>query len=350
MKGSRLTAARIRRRWQAWRVAEAVAIAHGHPRRPQLRAVRLRLRNRRYSLWQLELEADGSPLPPVILKVLSHHRRNRVERELWCKGRRLLAPVLPILYGCHTLDGHTWLFQQQVLPLAGRIALRPATFAQILPAVATLHALAWRMGPGPAPTPWLPNCSDGPYAGPRAYARTRAYIERALRRQDLRRLLKPYRGLLMALLDGGSGLFGELAATVWSIVHGDLHMHNVCCNDLGSRRWDVRFIDWQTARFAPVWFDLVVLVELLIDFRRDWWPEAADIRRQAFEHYRRALEERGLELSGDPWRLYRLAYLQRTLEIGLRTQLRRALDGRDSPLLERYLHKLADWSRELQLV
>ncbi|HEY8450044.1 MAG TPA: hypothetical protein VIL95_06145, partial [Bacillota bacterium] len=106
-----MTAARIRRRWQAWRVAEAVAIAHGHPRRPQLRAVRLRLRNRRYSLWQLELEADGSPLPPVILKVLSHHRRNRVERELWCKGRRLLAPVLPILYGCHTLDGHTWLFQ-----------------------------------------------------------------------------------------------------------------------------------------------------------------------------------------------------------------------------------------------
>lgn len=344
---------RIRERWRAWRVAGSVAAAHGDDGGCELARIEPVRRNRRYSLWRLYPSDPTGTGRPVMLKILGPSRRNRVERNVYGKARHVLEPVLPRVYAHRRYRGWTWIFHEHVHPLAGRHPFAPETFARVMPLVARLHAATFRPGPAAAPEPfrpWLATYARGIYGKRDPYARTRRFLDRAARRPHLAHLLRPHRRTLDLLLAKGPRQFRELAGTGWSVIHGDLHMHNVCCNDLQAETWDIRFIDWETARFAPVWFDLIVLVELLIDFRKDWWPREAQIRRQAVADYVRAMERHGIRIPGDHARLYRLAYLQRTLETGLATQLRRALRGREHPLLGRYLHKLAHWSRDLGLV
>ena len=343
----------IRDRWRAWRVARSVAAEHGDHIGAEPARIELVHRNERHSLWRLHLPVPGGPDRPVMLKILGPSRRNQVERDIYGKARHVLAPVMPRIYAHRRERGRTWIFQEHVLPVTGRFPFAPETFARVIPIVARLHAATFRTGAAAAPKPfhpWLPTYAGGTYAKHGPYARTRLYLDRAARRPHLARLLRPHRRALDHLLAQGPGQFAELARTGWSVIHGDLHMHNVCCNDLQAETWDVRFIDWESARFAPVWFDLIVLVELLIDFRNDWWPRQAEIRHQALAAYVHAMERHRIRIPGDHRRLYRLAYLQRTIETGLSTQLRRALSGREHPLLGPYLHKLSRWSRELGLL
>lgn len=345
--------ARIRKRWRAWGLGRSVAARRGYGARCVLVRVEPVLRNKRYSLWRLHLRTTGGQAHPVFLKILKSTRRNRVECNVYRRARRLIAPVLPQVYALRSHRGWMWIFQEQVEPLADRFSFSPESFARVMPAVARLHAAAFRPGPAVTPEPfrpWLPSYARGIYYKRDAYERTRRAIKRALRSTRLAALLRPHLPTLDILLKQGPAQFRELARTGWSVIHGDLHLHNICCNDLQAEPWDVRFIDWESARFAPVWFDLVVLVEMLIDFRQDWWPHEVQIRRRAVAEYLRAMERQGIRIAEKPWRPLGLAYLQRTLEIGLRTQLRRALQGRPAPLLPRYLEKLTRWSRALGLI
>lgn len=343
---------RILRRWDGWQVARAVAAQHGGG--PwTLTDVAALQRNQRYSLWTLKLAAPDGERRRAVLKVLGLSRRMRIERNLYMKGYPVLGPVLPRVYACREHRGRTWVFQEHVRQLAGRHPWAPGTFARVIPMVARLHAATYRPGGSPAPEAfagWVPSYAGGYYAGRGAYRRTRAYLRRALRRPRLAAQLRPYRRLLLRLLRRGPASFRELARTGWAVIHGDLHAHNICCNNLTADPWDLRLIDWESMRYAPVWFDLIVLVEMLMDFRPDWRGQQAEIRRRAIADYLSAMESHGIKIEGDHQRLYRLAYLQRTLERGLPTQLRRALEGREAALLQPYLRKVRRWSRQMKLV
>ena len=53
------------------------------------------------------------------------------------------------------------------------------------------------------------------------------------------------------------------------------------------REWKIRLIDWESGKIAPCWYDLVVLVEILIDFRSDWQKNEEEIRSQCVHLYTR---------------------------------------------------------------
>ena len=135
-----------------------------------------------------------------------------------------------------------------------------------------------------------------------------------------------------------------------SLIHGDLHVHNISGQNVGGDEdWGIRFVDWESAKYAPGWFDLVVLVEILIDFRKDWHKDADAIRNKSVHLYSEEMKKHGITFQTDPLVLFKMAYLQRTLEKRLLNHLRRVLRGEKSILLTRYLEKIMIWGKELSL-
>src|SRR5699024_3512808 len=92
-----------------------------------------------------------------------------------------------------------------------------------------------------------------------------------------------------------------------------------------------------------------VLVEILLDFRRDWQKDAEEIRKKCIDVYSKEMEKYGVTFSSDPLNLLKMTYLQRTLEKKLSNHIRRMLRGEKSPLLAKYLQKINDWGKELGL-
>ncbi len=68
-------------------------------------------------------------------------------------------------------------------------------------------------------------------------------------------------------------------------------MQNICTHDAsGHEPWDIQFIDWESAKYAPVWFDMTVLVEILLGFRKDWSRHAEDIRTYCVKVYTKEMK------------------------------------------------------------
>lgn len=59
------------------------------------------------------------------------------------------------------------------------------------------------------------------------------------------------------------------------------------------------------------------------------------------------MKKHGISFKENPTHLYKMAYLQRTLEKGLQTQLRRIYENRGGELLPYHLHKLETWGKDL---
>ena len=101
---------------------------------------------------------------------------------------------------------------------------------------------------------------------------------------------------------------------------------------------EIRLIDWESAKICACWYDLVVLVEILIDFRSDWQK-----MKRRFELnvciYMRGNEKYGITFNENPLRLLKMAYLQRTLEKKLANHLQRVLDGEKSTFSRDTLRK-----------
>ena len=135
------------------------------------------------------------------------------------------------------------------------------------------------------------------------------------------------------------------------LIHGDLHVHNICCKNASEDAdWDIRLIDLESIKYAPCWYDLVVLIEILIDFRSDWQKSEEEIRTRCVHLYTEEMNKYGIHSKENPLNLLKMAYLQRTLEKKLAKHLERALKGQKSALLKRYLEKVVVWGEELELI
>ena len=95
---------------------------------------------------------------------------------------------------------------------------------------------------------------------------------------------------------------------------------------------------------------LVILVEILIDFRKDWQKNEEDIRNHCVHLYREEMKKYGIYFKENPLKLLKMTYLQRTLEKKLAKHLERVLRGEKSALLKRYLEKIVIWGKELGLI
>lgn len=306
---------------------------------------------KRSSIWSVTFEQEKAQKAMIIKIYLTPQtNRNQIELAMLTKAESDVKQYMAEVYFVDSSADEVWVFMEYVQQLRGQIKTSPKLFDDIIPTIAKLHAetLETKVKTIPA----IPRFDSKPFVEERTRSliNTQKALKKALKHPKLKRLVKPHYSMMQTILSMGPNYFPELLAAPFSLIHGDLHFQNICCHDVERYpNWTIRFIDWETAKIAPGWFDMVVLVEVLLDFRKDWHNREEEIRTRCVELYVREMEKYGVNFSTDPMKLYKMAYLQRTIEKGIYTHLQRELAGREGKLLQRYLEKVAYWGKELQL-
>lgn len=294
---------------------------------------------------------------PIILKVYnSTSYRNEVEIQVYQRAYPILKEFLPQIYYIEKKGTETWIFMEFVQQVRGQITFSPKHLEHIIPTVAKLHAYTFEDNLKKYKNiwnEWLPIYESSKMRSGRSkyIGRTITFLDDAVKDDRLRETIKPYHKSLIKLLEKGPDFFPELFENGSSITHGDLHMQNICSNNVTlDAPWNIQFIDWESIKYGPVWFDMVVLVEILLGFRKDWQSNAEEIRTHCVNLYTKQMQKYGIEFKTAPIELYKMAYLQRTLEKGLHTQFRRIFNNRSGcELLTYHLEKVSIWGEELGL-
>ncbi|MBS4211018.1 phosphotransferase [Neobacillus rhizophilus] len=311
------------------------------------------------SVWKLTLNS-GSETVPVILKIFQQPLKENhlVEMNMYRKAYPVFQEMMPkmIWLESDVKNGEFWLFTECLEPVRGQIKLRPYHLERMIPTVAKFHALTFknRLSDKQATLfdSWLPRYESKELTAERIQhiEKTKEYLDLAMQDPDLRKVVEPAYDIIKVILGKGPIFFPEVIEAGQCLIHGDLHIHNICCQDTSDEHnWPVQLIDWESAKYAPCWYDLVVLVELLIDFRGDWQKKEDDIRSRCVDIYNKEMAKYGIVFKEDPVKLLKMNYLQRVLEKRLLNHLRRVLNGEKSLLLKRYLEKIVVWGKELNL-
>lgn len=310
------------------------------------------------SIWKL-MVTNGVETLPIVLKIYKAplKENHKVEINMYKKANNALQEFMPQVYWIepNVGSGEIWMFIEYVKPLRGQIKIVPKHFNNIIPTVARFHASTFDnriLQHEDIFESWLPKYDSKSMALERSkhIEKTKEYLDLAMKDSNLRGLVKPSYNVIQQILQKGPIFFPEIMESGQSLIHGDLHIHNISSQNASeNQEWKIRLVDWESAKYAPGWFDLVVLVEILIDFRKDWHNEAEDIRKHCVHLYSEEMKRHGITFQSEPLQLLKMTYLQRTLEKRLLNHLRRVLRGEKSILLERYLEKTLLWGKELGL-
>lgn len=292
----------------------------------------------------------------IILKVYnSANYKNEIEIQVYQRAYSILKEFLPQIYHIEKKGTETWVFMEFIQQVRGQITFSPKHFEHIIPTIAKLHTHTFEDNfkkHQDVWNPWLPIYESSKMRSNRSryIGRTVGFLDDAMQDERVRETIKPYYKSLVELCNKGPDFFPELLENGSSITHGDLHMQNICSNNVTlDAPWNIQFIDWESIKYGPVWFDIVVLVEILLGFRKDWQSNAEEIRTHCVELYTSEMQKNGIQFKTAPMDLYKMAYVQRTLEKGLHTQLRRIFNNRGGELLPYHLEKVSTWGRELGL-
>ncbi|MBE1553893.1 phosphotransferase [Sporosarcina limicola] len=310
------------------------------------------------SIWKLLVTYEMETIP-IVLKIYKPPLKENhiVEVNMYQKANKVLHEFMPKVYWIeqNVNAGEIWMFIEYVRPLRGQIKLVPKHFNNIIPTVAKFHAATFEnriLQHGDIFNSWLPYYDSKSMVLERSkhIEKTKEYFDLAMKDPGLRGLVEPSYNVIQQILQKGPVFFPEMKGSGQSLIHGDLHVHNISCQNASENPdWGIRLVDWESAKYAPGWFDLVVLVEILIDFRKDWQNDAEEIRKHCVHLYSEEMKKHGITFQTDPLQLLKMTYLQRTLEKRLLNHLRRVLRGEKSALLERYLEKTIVWGKELGL-
>ncbi|QOQ55085.1 phosphotransferase [Bacillus amyloliquefaciens] len=309
----------------------------------------------RSAIYKLLVKKKSGTVPLILKVYKSSREKNKAEINIYSKARAVLGDLMPDIYLIEENGRETWIFMEFVSQIRGQLTFHPKHFRYIIPSVAELHSRTFenkKISDGKWRS-WLPVYESETMRKGRKkqIKKTAELLDRALKDERTKDIVKPhYRQIANLLERKGPDFFPELMQNGSAITHGDLHMQNICTHDAsGHEPWDIQFIDWESAKYAPVWFDMTVLVEILLGFRKDWSPHAEDIRTYCVKVYTKEMKKRGIQFQTPPMTLYKMSYLQRTLEKGLHTQLRRIFDNRGGELLPYHVDKVSQWGRELGL-
>ncbi|MDQ6598217.1 aminoglycoside phosphotransferase family protein [Bacillus salipaludis] len=311
------------------------------------------------SIWKLVM-TDGSKYIPIVLKIfkLPLNENHMVEINMYTKAYPVYHEYMPKLYWLEPNESskEIWMVTEFVKPLRGQIKLAPHHLELIIPTIAKFHAQTFgnrSLQHSDLIDISLPqfDSADKRKETMEYLEKTRKYLDQAMVDPILKELVEPKYDAIQKILNKGPLFFPEIIEAGQCLIHGDLHVHNICCkNASDDGDWDIQLIDWESVKYAPCWYDLVILVELLIDFRWDWQKREDEIRTRCVRLYAEEMEKHGILFNEDPLSLLKKAYLQRTLEKKLAKHLQRALNGKKSALLKRYLEKVVVWGEELGLV
>ncbi|MEH7083276.1 phosphotransferase [Neobacillus drentensis] len=311
------------------------------------------------SIWKLIL-SDGQDFLPVVLKIykLPLKENHRLEINMYQKAYHIYHEFMPKLYWLEPkVNGNeTWMFTECMQPLRGQIKLTPSHLERIIPTVAKFHALTYDerfLQYADLFDSTLPHFDSKEKVKERTKGikKAKENLDLAMIDPNLKELVAPRYKIIKKILKKGPVFFPEMEESGQCLVHGDLHVHNICCENANDEKgdWKVSLIDWESAKHYPCWYDLVVLVELLIDFRSDWQQSEDEIRNQCVKVYSQEMLKYGITFNEEPLNLLKKAYLQRTLEKKLSSHLEKVLNGGKSTLLKRYLEKIEVWGKELGL-
>ncbi|RUT48751.1 aminoglycoside phosphotransferase family protein [Paenibacillus anaericanus] len=312
------------------------------------------------SIWKLEIKANEKSVP-IILKISKQLSKKRpeseIEKNIYRKAPKVLQPFMPEIYVTkRNVNGHDlWAFMEYIKPVKGQVKYTPDHFSNIIPTLAKLHAST--MGRQFTQhehifAGWLPRFDSKEMIQERIQInkQTIVYLDQAMTVPTLKVLLKPYYSLLQKLLNQGPEYFPEVSKAGMSIIHGDLHTANMACHNVMEKEWKLKFIDWEGAKFAPCWFDLVNLIGVFLAYRREWKDEEEEITRRSARLYANEMRKNGVVFKTDPMKLYQMAYLKRILEKSLYLQLNWAVTGKkEAKLLPVLLEKIKVMGKQLGL-
>ncbi|WP_020617538.1 phosphotransferase [Paenibacillus daejeonensis] len=356
-----VTERRIRRYWRSLGMEDAWKTQHGEAAVLQDKDMTCLKDSYKSSIWKLTLQTGGKK-KAVILKVHKPLRKSRpestVEKNIYRRARKVLQPFMPHIYmskrNVHD-RGDLWTFMEYVEPVKGQIVYTPDHFARIIPSLARMHAatygkrlVAYKAMFGD----WMPRYDSKAMQEQREQTRrdTLHYLGEAMKRPALKIIVSPYERVLRRLLEKGPEYCPEVTKSGLCVVHGDLHTANMASHRVKEEDWQVRLIDWEGAKIAPCWYDIVNLIGVFLAYRREWKNEEDQITRAAVDLYAREMQKHGVVFEEAPLVLYRKAYLQRVLERGLYLQLNWAVTGKkEAKLLRVYLEKIWVLSKLLKL-
>lgn len=241
-------------------------------------------------------------------------------------------------------------------PIKGQLTFTPNHFLQIIPSLAELHSRTYNdryKANKSLFSGWLPHYLSDPLKQERMQTNeaTKELLEQAMRIDRLKEIIHPSYAKIKKMLDRGPLVFQELVEAGQCVVHSDLQTANMFCDNIRKKSWEIRFIDWEGAKYAPCWFDMINMVGIFFAYRKDWRPHENTIVRRCVELYANEMKKRGIVFQSDPYKLYKMAYLQRIIEKSLYLQLNWEIYGiKKAVLLPVFLNKINQYGDELKLV
>lgn len=310
------------------------------------------------SIWKLEVFVKEQAFP-IILKIFKSPIESQalIELNMYRKSSGILPDLMPaiLLVEERVNNEDVWVFMEYVPQIKGQLIFTPDHFDKIIPSLAKLHAKTYNdrfHQHSDLFADWLPLYHSNTAAIERQKIRnqTFGYLDKAMSIPELKKRLDSSYNFLQRILQKGPEYFPELIQAGSSIIHNDLQTPNIGCSDVGAESWNIKFIDWEGARFAPCWFDMFNLLGVFFAYRKDWRNEEEAVIQRCAHLYSAEMLKHGILFNVDPVRLYKMAYLQRVLERSLYLQLQWATEGqKPAYLLEGYLDKINNWGVELGL-
>ncbi|RUT48750.1 aminoglycoside phosphotransferase family protein [Paenibacillus anaericanus] len=345
-------------KWREFHCADKISGHFGHPVTLNDGAMECLKDTVKSTIWRLEITANQQSYP-MILKIFKAPVANQdlIELNMYRKASGILPDLMPLIYSIEEgiSGGDIWVFMEFVQQLKGQVNFTPDHFDKIIPALAKLHAQThnerflqhWDVF-----ADWLPRYHSESSTAERQknIKETLQYLDKAMDRPDLKIRLDSSYYRLQIILHKGPDFFPELLQAGKSIIHNDLQSPNIGCNNVVDANWNIKFIDWEGARFAPCWFDMFNLLGVFFAYRKDWRSEEDAVIHRCAHLYAAEMVKYGINFQEDPVKLYKMAYLQRVLERSLYLQLQWATEGQKQAfLLEGYLEKIEVWGKELGL-
>lgn len=312
------------------------------------------------SIWKLHVDVDGQSRP-FILKIFKNMESNRaesiIELNMYRKAKRFLQDFIPRIYFMESevVRDDIWVFMEHVQQLDGQVTYTPYHFDKIIPTLAKLHGHTHNhrfYQEYELFDEWLPLYHSNAKIKERNEnnLKTLHYLDAAMNRPDLFAKLSPSYNMLGKILLKGHNYFPEVIEAGQSIVHNDLQTLNIACNNVKEKDWDIKFLDWEGAKFDPCWFDMINLCGVFLSYREDWKRDEDHIIHRCAHLYANEMQKYGIIFKLDPVQLYKMSFLQMILEKNLYLQLHWEVEGiKKGWLLPGYLEKINAWGKELGL-
>lgn len=310
------------------------------------------------AIWKLEVLAYKQAYP-IILKIFKPPiiDEKLTELNMYRKVSSILPDLMPTIY--LILEGmngdDVWAFMEYVPQVKGQVIFTPDHFDQIIPSLAKLHALTYNdnfYNKSDVFEDWLPRYESEAVSAERMkhHEKTLEYLDKAMDHPEFKQRLSSSYNDLKRILKKGPIYFPELIQAGQSITHNDLQTPNMGCHNIAEPNWNIKFLDWEGARFSPCWFDMFNLVGVFFAYRKDWRADEDLVIERCANLYAAEMLKYGISFDGSPVQLYKKAYLERVLERSLYHQLLWAVDGtKPAHLLDEYVEKIKVWGKELGL-